>query len=80
VRAAAGPLISTRSESTTATAERHGAPQLLRVPYHSTATGAAREFLLYLPKGYDDELERRWPVLFFVHGSGERGDGKGDLD
>jgi hypothetical protein len=54
-------LITTRSKSMTATAERHGAPQLLRVPYHSTATGAEREFLLYLPAGYADEPARRWP-------------------
>ena len=60
--------------------ERHGAAQLLRVPYQSTATGEERDFLLYLPAGYDAEPDRRWPVLFFLHGGGERGDGKGDLD
>ena len=62
------------------TIERQGAAQLLRVPYQSTATGEERDFLLYLPAGYDAEQARRWPVLFFLHGGGERGDGKGDLD
>ena len=29
-------------------------------------------FLLYLPEGYDT-LNRKWPLLLFLHGSGERG-------
>src|SRR5579863_7710819 len=29
-------------------------------------------YLLYLPKDYDQKLA--WPVLLFLHGSGERGD------
>ncbi|HEX2911843.1 MAG TPA: prolyl oligopeptidase family serine peptidase [Chloroflexia bacterium] len=32
-------------------------------------------YLLYLPKDYNDRsAEKRWPLLFFLHGSGERGD------
>ncbi|MFO7614216.1 MAG: prolyl oligopeptidase family serine peptidase [Bacteroidales bacterium] len=30
-------------------------------------------FLLYLPQGYDT-LDRSWPLLLFLHGSGERGE------
>jgi predicted peptidase len=30
-------------------------------------------FLLYLPGGYDT-LDRQWPLMLFLHGSGERGD------
>ncbi|MBK8046699.1 MAG: prolyl oligopeptidase family serine peptidase [Anaerolineales bacterium] len=55
-------------------------PQLLRVPFLSTATGATREYLLYLPRGYGDDPARRWPVILFLHGGGERGDGLADLD
>jgi predicted esterase len=29
--------------------------------------------LLYLPKGYDDDPAARWPLILFLHGSGERG-------
>lgn len=29
-------------------------------------------FLLYLPEGYDS-LDRKWPLLMFLHGTGERG-------
>ena len=49
--------------------------QLLHKPYTSTATGLQREYLLYLPRGYDAEGEKRWPVILFLHGAGERGDG-----
>ncbi len=56
------------------------APQLLRKPYACAATKEEREYLLYLPTGYESEPERRWPVLLFLHGGGERGDGRDDLD
>lgn len=31
-------------------------------------------YLLYLPKAYAADPARRWPLLLFLHGSGERGD------
>lgn len=31
-------------------------------------------YLLYLPDGYDNDTNKRWPLLIFLHGSGERGD------
>ncbi len=31
-------------------------------------------FLLYLPDGYDAEASKKWPLIVFLHGSGERGD------
>ena len=34
-------------------------------------------YLEYLPRGYDEEPRKSWPLLLFLHGSGERGD---DLD
>jgi pimeloyl-ACP methyl ester carboxylesterase len=30
--------------------------------------------LVYLPPGYDDDPTRRWPLVLFLHGSGDRGD------
>jgi predicted peptidase len=33
-------------------------------------------YLLYLPKAYAADTSRRWPLVLFLHGSGERG---GDL-
>jgi predicted peptidase len=57
--------------------------QLLRRPYTSTATQTSekdREYFVYLPQGYDSEKGKRWPVILFLHGGGERGNGKGDLE
>ena len=31
-------------------------------------------YLLYLPDGYAESEERRWPLILFLHGAGERGD------
>ncbi|MCX6641789.1 MAG: alpha/beta hydrolase-fold protein [Candidatus Bathyarchaeota archaeon] len=32
------------------------------------------KYLLYLPKTYHSDQTTRWPLLFFLHGAGERGD------
>ena len=32
------------------------------------------QYLLFLPKGYDANVEKEWPLLLFLHGAGERGD------
>jgi predicted esterase len=31
-------------------------------------------YLLYLPEGYEDNPDKTWPLLFFLHGYGDRGD------
>jgi predicted peptidase len=31
------------------------------------------KYLLFLPKGYEANSDKRWPLLFFLHGAGERG-------
>lgn len=46
----------------------------------SEATRTERDTFLYLPNGYDPASARLWPVLMFLHGNGERGDAKGELD
>jgi predicted peptidase len=30
-------------------------------------------YLLYLPKGYEADAGKRWPLILFLHGAGERG-------
>jgi predicted peptidase len=30
-------------------------------------------YLLFLPQGYSEKAEQRWPVILFLHGAGERG-------
>lgn len=34
---------------------------------------AELNYLLYLPPGYDAKAAKRWPLILFLHGSGERG-------
>ena len=34
---------------------------------------ATVKYLLFLPKGYESSSDKRWPLLLFLHGAGERG-------
>jgi len=56
------------------------APELHRIAYTSAFTKAERHHFLYLPAGYHSQPQKRWPLLVFLHGDGERGDGKAELD
>lgn len=31
------------------------------------------DYLLFLPEGYDPDSSKRWPLILFLHGAGERG-------
>lgn len=53
--------------------------KLERVPYTSQVAGEERDFYLYLPNGYEFS-DKDWPVMLFLHGNGERGNGKSELD
>jgi len=53
-------------------------PDLKRVKYQSLRTGKEREYFVYLPRGFVQKND--WPVMLFLHGDGERGDGKAELD
>jgi poly(3-hydroxybutyrate) depolymerase len=53
-------------------------PAMADEPAHQKACGLERtikitmKYLLYLPKDYDQKAS--WPLMLFLHGSGERGD------
>lgn len=66
----AGPTV----ESTSVSPGR-----LVRQAYESPSEGT-REYFVYLPRGYDSRAGNEWPVILFLHGDGERGDGLEDLD
>lgn len=61
-----------------ARAAEPSAARLVRQTYAGTL--GERDYYVYLPVGYDSQPERRWPLLMFLHGDGERGDAKQDLD
>lgn len=67
------------SRSPDIAAPEPAAPQLLRQAYVSPSEGD-REYFVYLPRGYAGDGDRLWPVMLFLHGDGERGDGLEDLD
>jgi len=72
----ANTLILSGCQMTTKVSEE----QLIRVNYQSQVNNTEREYFVYLPKGYHSQLDKKWPVLLFLHGNGERGNGKDELD
>jgi putative intracellular protease/amidase/predicted esterase len=44
-----------------------------------TLPGSATNYLLFLPKGYGKN-DKKWPLILFLHGSGERSDDLDDID
>lgn len=54
--------------------------QLLRLPYVSSVDQLKRDYFVYLPRGYKTQADKKWPVILFLHGNGERGNGLDELD
>ena len=50
--------------------------ELKRDTFFSEAANSQREYFVYLPKGYNSNLDKKWPLLMFLHGNGERGNGQ----
>jgi predicted peptidase len=51
-------------------------PSLVQTPQEfafQRTEKATLKYLLFKPKGYDDSSARRWPLMLFLHGAGERG-------
>src|SRR5688500_8372811 len=38
--------------------------------FHSAALGVDKHYLVYLPAGYDASPDRRYPVVYLLHGLG----------
>jgi predicted peptidase len=78
IAGASGVAASAVSTDSNAAAAPLSEPELKRVAYHSARTGKEREYFVYLPRGF--KQKDRWPVMLFLHGDGERGDAKAELD
>jgi predicted peptidase len=39
-----------------------------------SSPNASLQYLLYLPKGYETDITRIWPMIVFLHGADRRGD------
>jgi predicted peptidase len=51
-------------------------PPSAQVAKHFSAkitTAVSAQYLLFLPKDYDQDRRKRWPLMVFLHGAGERG-------
>ena len=55
-------------------------PDLQRLSYQSETQNKERDYFVYLPKGYQTAKDKKWPVMLFLHGNAERGNGKDELD
>ena len=55
-------------------------PELLRIPFTSHHEKEQKNFYLYLPEGFEGYPDKKWPVILFLHGDGERGNSREDLD
>ncbi|HEX5112956.1 MAG TPA: hypothetical protein VFV79_08920, partial [Saprospiraceae bacterium] len=55
-------------------------PELRRIPFTSHHDKEEKNFYLYLPEGFDGNPDKKWPVILFLHGNGERGNSREDLD
>jgi S-formylglutathione hydrolase FrmB len=67
------PSGETPTASTTPTAPPAGPPSASRVAtehFHSDALGVDKAVVVYLPRGYDSDAARRWPVFYYLHGLG----------
>ena len=47
----------------------HGDIRIKR--YYSNVTNSWRQFYMYTPPGYDDNIGEKYPVLYIMHGGGE---------
>lgn len=54
--------------------------RLERISYISEVDSLERDYFVYLPVNYDTYPGKEWPVILFLHGNGERGNGKDELD
>lgn len=61
-------------------AQNYSPPELLRIPFTSHHDKEQKNFYLYLPEGFDGYPDKKWPVILYLHGNGERGNSREDLD
>jgi predicted peptidase len=61
--------VSTKT-TTAVNSPTHQMPKQFKVNRSQTM---AANYLFFLPQGYDEKSGKRWPLMLFLHGAGERG-------
>jgi len=46
------------------------ASQVVTEHFHSDALGVDKDVVVYLPRGYASQPDRKWPVFYYLHGLG----------
>ncbi|RED97901.1 fibronectin type III domain-containing protein [Marinoscillum furvescens] len=64
---------------TTASYTQSGNAALKNTTPVSREMGAVDGYLLHLPPGYHQNPQKRYPLIVYLHGTGERGNGSSDL-
>lgn len=68
------PLLLGLSACTSLKHPSHTKPSETAQKFSLTQTRTlAADYLLFLPAGYSTNSTKRWPMIFFLHGAGERG-------
>ncbi|MES2674932.1 MAG: prolyl oligopeptidase family serine peptidase [Pseudomonadota bacterium] len=75
-----GYLLAACQSSTILKNQKIAGEQLLRNDYVSSIDELRHQYFVYLPRGYHDQPAKKWPVMLFLHGNGERGNGRDELD
>jgi predicted peptidase len=71
---AAALLALTACTSAQPAASSNPAPNQMVKQFQFTRSESVKvNYLLFLPKGYEANGEKRWPTILFLHGAGERG-------
>ncbi|WP_215399231.1 alpha/beta hydrolase-fold protein [Rheinheimera oceanensis] len=73
-------LLAACMSSDNTSAQANAGAQLLRLDYKSSIDNTIRQYFVYLPAGYQQSSNKKWPVMLFLHGNGERGNGLDELD
>lgn len=60
-----------------ATSGVHAADPVIQPKELKRAVAVEMKYLLFLPRDYDGDQAKKWPLIIHLHGSGERGD---DID
>lgn len=72
----AGPVLLTLTACNLIEKTAESNPPPVQMPKHfkfQRTQAAEVNYLLFLPQGYQAKSEKRWPLILFLHGAGERG-------
>ncbi|MGV3772989.1 MAG: prolyl oligopeptidase family serine peptidase [Verrucomicrobiales bacterium] len=63
-------MLAPQAQDKAPAATANQAPQKVSKEIKRTVSS---EYLLFLPEGYEKETSKKWPLIVFLHGAGERG-------